>query len=233
MKAIYPVLLITLSLLMGCGKVANYGAVGGAGGLGQSRSFVAAPASTAQLNQVLSLCSRLEQKQTNYQTFVNGVSRFNFDTSYKPCEGATQTSSVVALLNNNGGVLTYTVQSGQYLATRVETNTSGLISQLCAPGNALGYPQATSSTVPPVGTREDQRCTQAEGGSVPWPPGALTWHAAALLFIADDDQLTTGFGYFFLKPAQKQLQSWSAMFIMNSGWRYSVNTPARTAIAAA
>jgi hypothetical protein len=30
-------------------------------------------------------------------------------------------------------------------------------------------PQATSSTVPPAGTSDDQRCTQAETGSLPWP----------------------------------------------------------------
>lgn len=136
---------ILLSLVASCGKTPE--GVSGAGSVGQSRSFVSAPATTTQQNIVSTLCTKLMQKENNLQFYVNGFSKFNYDTTYTACDDSVTTGSAAPTLTNNGGVLQYYLAPGQSLVTSIETSKSGLISQLCQAGANLGYPLETSSSV--------------------------------------------------------------------------------------
>ena len=137
--------LVLLVAVYGCGKMEV--GEGGAVGIGTSRSFVSSPATATQLSKIQSLCSKLQQKDTNFVYYVNGYSRFNYDTTYKACDGAVTTATVAPTLSNNGGMLQFSLPPGQSLATSVETATSGQISQLCKGMNNLGYPhEPTAST---------------------------------------------------------------------------------------
>lgn len=139
-------ILLPLALLFtfGCGKmeVGNESA----GQVGGVRTFSSAAASPERLSQIQSVCTKLQQKDTSYVYYVNGFSRFRYDTTYKSCDGETTTATVAPTLSNSGGLLQFVLPPGQSLATSIETATSGRISQLCRAISALGYPHETSAT---------------------------------------------------------------------------------------
>ena len=141
-KLTLPVLAL---LVVSCGKVPSVSTEKGA--VGEFRTFVSTPASISQKNIMTSLCNKLNQKETNLQFYVNGFSKFNYDTTYTACDGNVTTGSAAPTLSNTGGVLQFNLPSGQSLITNIETARSGLISPLCQSLNTLGYPHETSSSV--------------------------------------------------------------------------------------
>jgi len=142
MRATFSTLILALAIVS-CGKMQNVST--SSGGVGGVRSLALVAASTDQINEIQSLCSKLQQKDTNYIYYVNGYSRFNYDTTYRACDGVTTTDSVSPTLTSNGGLLMFALPPGQALATAVETATSGQISQICRAQTGLNYPVLTSS----------------------------------------------------------------------------------------
>lgn len=135
---------VLLLAAVSCGKMEV--GVEGNGGVGTTRSFVSAAASSTQLAQVQSLCAQLQQKDANFVNFVNGYTRFQYDTSTRACDGSVTTASVAPTLASNGSIFQFVLPPGQALATGVETATSGQLAQLCRAQNNLGYPLEVSAS---------------------------------------------------------------------------------------
>lgn len=139
------IVLVSVSLaLVSCGKIES---TAPNGGVGVQRTFVAGPANATQLSQMQALCTRLQQKDANYVYYVNGYSKFNYETSIRQCDGTATTAVVTPTLSNNGGLLQFALPPGQSLATSVETATSGQVSQLCRALSNLGYPHQVSTNL--------------------------------------------------------------------------------------
>lgn len=138
-------LALTVSLLaLSCGRVSDTGIMGGTGGM---RTFVSSAASPQQLAQMQTLCSQLQTKNTNYGFYVNGTSKFNYDTTSSVCGDAVTTASVAPTLTYSGSLLQFVLPPGQTLVTGVETNTSGQMAYFCRSLANLGFPQEISSSV--------------------------------------------------------------------------------------
>ncbi len=144
MRAAVLFCLIALGAV-GCGKTEE--ARDGGQGLGSIISPISTPADAATQSRAQVLCQLLADKDTNFRSrYLNEYNTFNFSTSLRNCQGATQTSSVKARLRSNAGKLEYQILAGNYLSTAVETAQAGQLSVLCR-GNLTRTIQLSESAV--------------------------------------------------------------------------------------
>ena len=131
-------LLFSLILLTSCGVGPENTETGN---LGQIRSVVIAPASSALKSAVSGLCQSLRDKEANFRFFyLQSNSVFNFNTSYKSCTNNPLSSQVKVKLYETVSGLQLNPISGDYFYTGLETATNGQMSVLCSDVNNLNNP---------------------------------------------------------------------------------------------
>ncbi len=131
-------LALTLLCTLSCGRVENKRS--GDSVIGQVRSLVVSPASSADRSGVTEICQALIQKESAASTLLNTTHQFA--TTQTNCDGTTQgPEDVTVTIQQEGSDLIFRRSNNSaFIFPQVETTRSGVLAELCGAVSNLTSP---------------------------------------------------------------------------------------------